>query len=288
MRWTSLIRRRAERSPWWDTATIVLGCLLMALGFRLFLNANRIVAGGVVGLSTILERAFGWEPALVQWGANIVLLLLALRALGKSAGLRSLLGSALLPLVILLTRNLPPITDNPLLAALFGGVCYGGGLGLVLSGGGSVGGYSLLARMAARVLPVSIPTTLFLLDAATLLAGAGVFGPERALYGLISVYTMRRALDATLLGFSRAKVALVISERHEPIKTAVLTVMDRGLTVLSGVGGYTDTPRPVLLVVLGQAEVPALRRLVRELDPDAFVVLTDAAEVQGKGFHADA
>ena len=259
----------------------------MALGFRLFFNANQLVAGGIVGLSTILERLWKLEPAWIQVAINVPLLLLTARLLGAGAGVRSVAGSVALPAAILLTKNISPVTHEPLLAAIFGGLLYGAGLGLVLRGGGSVGGWSLLARMLARSLPFSVGGILFLFDALTILGGAAIFGAERAMYGLIAAFVLRRALDAVLLGFSRAKIALVISTRPDEIRAAVLAEMDRGLTVLPGTGGYTGEPRPVLLIVLGQSEVPALRNLVRERDPDAFVVLTDAAEVQGKGFRRE-
>lgn len=284
MNWTSLIR--GPRGPLWDSASILAGCALMALGFRLFMNANGIVAGGVVGLSTLLERRFGWEPAWVQWGINLPLLVLGFALLGKAAGARSALGSLALPLLMLLTRTLQPLTHTPLLAALFGGVVYGAGLGLVLSGSGSVGGYSLLARLLSKRLPLSVSNALFFFDALTIIGGGILFGPERAMYGLIAAFVMRRALDSVLLGFSHAKLALVISTAHEPIRRAVLETLDRGLTLLPGTGGFTGETRPVLMIVLGQAEVPALRSLVRQLDPDAFVILTDAAEVLGKGFQS--
>ena len=285
MHWTGLLR--GPRGPYWDSLSILAGCALIALGFRLFMNANGIVAGGVVGLSTLLEQRFGWEAAWFQWAINLPLLALGFLILGKAAGARSALGSVALPLLMLLTRSLPSLTQTPLLAAIFGGLLYGAGLGLVLSGSGSVGGYSLLARLLTRRIALTVSNTMFILDTLTILGGGWLFGAERAMYGLIAAFVMRRALDAVLLGFSHAKLALVISKAHEAIQQAVLTELDRGLTVLPGTGGYTGDSRPVLLVVLGQAEVPRLRTLVRSHDPDAFVVLADAAEVLGRGFHRD-
>ena len=286
MRWVSLIR--GKRNGTWDSLSIVAGCALMALGFRLFMNGNGIVAGGVVGLSTLLEQRFGWEAAGVQWGINLPLLVLGFWGLGRAAGARSALGSLVLPLLMLVTRAVPTLTHTPLLAALFGGVVYGAGLGLVLSGSGSVGGYSLFARLVTKRLPLSVSNAIFALDALTILGGGLLFGAEKAMYGLIAAFVMRRALDTVLLGFSRTKLALVISTAPDPIRTAILNELDRGLTILPGTGGYTGDPRPVLLIALGQAEVPHLRSLVRTHDPDAFVVLTDAAEVLGKGFHREA
>ena len=281
---------RARREPQglaWDLLLIVAGCLAMALGFRLFINANQLVAGGIVGVSTILERLWKLEPAWIQWGINVPLLLVAARTLGAAAGVRSVVGSVALPAAILLTKGVAPVTHELLLAAVFGGLLYGLGLGLILRGGGSVGGWSLLARLLSRSLPFSIGGILFFFDAATILGGAAVFGAEKAMYGLIAIFVLRRALDAVVLGFSRAKMAMIISEKPDPIREAVLKDLDRGLTVLPGTGGFTGESRPVLLVVLGESEVPALRALVQKQDPGAFVVLTDAAEVLGKGFRSE-
>jgi len=280
-------RRRGPSHAAWDVVSIVLGCVIVAVSFRLFTNPNGIVAGGVVGLSTILQGALHWEPAVVQWAINVPLLVLGFLVLGKAEGMRSLVGSFALPLAILLSRNLPAETHNPLLAAVFGGLCYGGGLGLVLSGKGSVGGYSLLGRVAARRFHVKAPSVMFVLDAFTILGGVWQFGPDRAMYGLVAAYLMRKAVERVLLGFSQSFMALVISERQAEIRHKVLVDMDRGLTVLPGEGGYSGDPRPVLMVVLAQSELPRLRALVQDCDPHAFVVVTEAAEVLGRGFHAE-
>lgn len=276
--------RRTGAPAAWEYCLIAIGCFVMALGFRLFANANGIVAGGVVGLSTVLQRGLGWEPSWVQAAINLPLLVVGWLVLGKAEGIRSLLGSILLPVAMLSTKGMAPITHDPYMAALFGGSIYGVGLALILTARGSVGGYSLIGRMAAKKLPVSVTSAMLLLDAATILAGGYVFGTEKALLGLVAAFVMRAAIERTLVGFGRSLVAMIISERHEEIRQRVLRDLDRGLTVLAGRGGYTDDPRPVLMVVCGQAEVPALRSLVGSTDPKAFVILMSASEVLGQGF----
>jgi uncharacterized membrane-anchored protein YitT (DUF2179 family) len=278
---------RGEHTPVRDLLAIAVGCLLIALGFRWLLDPNKIVAGGVMGLSTIFHNAFGWEQAWIQWGVNLTLLAVAFGVLGRSIALRAALGSLLLPLCTTLTRNIGPITDNHLLAAIFGGLIYGTGVGLVLSGNGSVGGYTLLARLFMRALPLPLPMLLFILDAATVVGSGFLLGPEPMMYALITTFVMRRSIETVLMGFSRAKVAFVITKEQDKIRQAVLKEMDRGLTVLHASGGYTLTERPVLMIVLGQTEVPRLRVLVKEHDPDAFLVVSDVAEVMGKGFSGE-
>ena len=276
--------RRSGPPTWWEYLTLVVGCLTIALGFRLFTNANGIVTGGVVGLSTVLQGAFGWDPAKVQAAVNLPLLVVGWFFLGRAESLRSVVGSVLLPAFVYATRDLPPITHDPLMGALFGGAAIGAGLGLIFSARGSVGGYSLVARILARRFPVTIATTLLVMDGMTIVASGFRFGAERALLGLVAAYVMRTAIDRILLGFGRSFVALVISESHLALRQRLLKELDRGLTVLSGEGGFTGEDRPVIMVVLGAAEVPRLRALVSETDSEAFVVISSATEVLGHGF----
>ena len=263
---------------------VALGCLVLALGFRLFTNPNGIVAGGVVGLSTVLQWSFGWDPAPVQTFVNLPLLFLGWIILGRTEGMRSIVGSILLPAFVFATRNLPPVTHDPLIGALFGGAAIGAGLGIILSARGSVGGYSLVARIVARRFSVPVPTSLLVLDGATILLSGFRFGAERALLGLVAAYVMRTAIDRVLVGFGRSFVALVISKEHARLRERFLRDLDRGVTVLGGEGGHTGEARPVLMVVLGAGEVPRLRALVAETDQDAFLVISDATEVMGRGF----
>lgn len=276
--------RRSGPPSWWEFTLIALGCLILALGFRLFTNPNHIVAGGVVGLSTVLQGAFGWDPATVQAAINLPLLIGGWLLLGKQEGFRSLLGSILLPVSIALTRDVPPLTHEPLIGAIFGGACIGFGLALILSARGSVGGYTLVARVLAKKFSISVPTTLLVMDGLTIVASAWKFGAERALLGLVAAYVMRTAIDRALVGFRRSFIALVISNEYAILKDKLLYDLDRGMTILNGTGGYTGDDRPVLMVVMSASEVPRLRAIVAEVDKDAFVVLTDANEVLGHGF----
>ena len=168
--------------------------------------------------------------------------------------------------------------------ALFGGATFGGGLALILSARGSVGGYTLVARIAARRLGVPMGSCLLLMDGLTIVASAWLFGPERALLGLVAAYVMRTAIDRVLVGFGTSYVALVISNAHRPLRERILRDLDRGLTILDATGGYTGDERPVLMVVLGRSEVIALKAIVSEVADGAFMVVTDPTEVLEKGF----
>lgn len=266
---------------------ILLGCLLLGVAFRVFTNPNRIVTGGITGVSTVFQGAFGWEPTVVQLAINVPVLICGFWMLGRDEGLRSLVGSFMLPICVGLASAVPPLQVDPILASLFGGAIVGSGLALVLSARGSVGGYSLIARILGKKLGWSVPGTILALDSATILAGAYQFGAERALLGILGAYIGRVSIDRALVGFGRSFMVMVISHHHEDIRKSVLTDLDRGLTVLEGTGGYSDQSRPVLMVAVHAGELPRLRALVAEIDSEAFVIVTSAAEVQGRGFRRE-
>lgn len=281
------MRQAGGRPGRWDVPLIVGGCLVMALAFRLFLNGNGLVAGGVVGLSTVLQRAYGWEPAFFQWAVNVPLLVLGFLVLGRAVGTRSLLGSFFLPLAILLTGQVPVLTHDPLLAALFGGSLYGLGLGMVLVGRGSVGGYSITAPMISKLVPLSVPTIILVFDACTILAGAAVFPFDKVLLGMLAAFLVRVSVDRVLMGLTPSMAALIVGSEPDELRRRILEELDRGFTVIPAEGGYTGEPKHVIMVAVTKAEVNWLRQIVREADPTAFMVVTEAAEVRGKGFRRD-
>lgn len=263
---------------------VTLGCAVAAASFDAFMRPLGIASGGVVGLSVIVERAFGIEPAYTQWALNLPLMLVGFLALGGSFGLKTIAGSVLLPLFILLFRGLPGPTDNPLLAAAYAGIGIGLGIGIVFRGRGSVGGFSVLAKLISGRTPLSPSQVLMCFDGAVVVTAGLVMGVEQALYALVVVFAMGKTMDAVLTGLGLSKTALVVSERHEDIGDAILRDLDRGYTRLEAHGGYTDERRPAILCVMDPSEVGRFKSLVFSLDPAAFVVIGEAHEVHGLGF----
>ncbi|RYX80883.1 YitT family protein [bacterium] len=265
---------------------LFLGLALIAWSFNVFLVPNSIAAGGVVGISTLLFVRFGIEPAVSQWAINIPLLCLYWPLMGAKMGLKTIIGSLLLPVFILGVQrmHLSPLTHDALLASIFGGVFYGIGLGFVFRAESSVGGVSLVAQLAQRFLGVPLSAALSALDCAILVAAALLLNPEKALYALIAVYATRRLIDAVRNGWHFSKTALVISSAPEEVSQAILNDLHRGLTVLQGKGGFTGQDRAVLMVVCSATEIARLKTLVAKHDPDAFIILWDAMEVLGEGF----
>jgi len=278
-------------APWREAAgnygQIALGCLFIAASFNLLLNGNHIVSGGLPGISTLVQSGLHVEPAVTQTIINIPLFLLGMRALGKRFGVKTLVGIVLLPVFVFLTRSLPLLTQNLLLASLYGGLGAGVGVGLIFRGGGSAGGTSLAAQLISRSFGMNLGSALLLCDGLILAAASLSFGPEQAMYGMITLFVTKRAVDVVQSGLSSSKLALIVSRNPEgvaAIQRAVLEDIDRGLTVLSAKGGFTGEERPVLLVVVSQSEVSRLKVVVHAADPSAFLIVSDAAEVLGEGF----
>ncbi|TMV47184.1 YitT family protein [Paenibacillus mesophilus] len=263
---------------------LLAGCLTIALSFNFFLNPNQIASGGVAGISTIIQQLFGIEPAVMQWVLNIPLFILGMLFLGGQFGLKTAVASVVLPLFVLLTRDLGPLTTNALLATIYGGIGIGAGLGIVFRGRGSTGGLDSAAQLIHKWTGLGYGLAVALLDGAVILAAGVVFSPEKALYALIGLFVTTKTIDIVQIGFRYSKVAFIMTKEMEPIRDAILFELDRGLTLLDGRGGYTGEDRPTLMVVVSQTEVTRLKTIVRSVDPNAFVILTDANEVLGEGF----
>ncbi|MDQ0157113.1 YitT family protein [Robertmurraya andreesenii] len=263
---------------------ILLGSAIIALVFNVFLLPNRVASGGVSGISTITAAVFGWEPAYVQWAFNIPLFIAGVLLLGRQFGIKTLVGTVFLPFVVFLTKELDPWTHDPLLASLFGGIGIGLGLGIVFRGKASTGGTDLAAQIINKYTGLSLGTCVAIIDGLIVLTAAIVFDIERGLYALIGLYVTSKTIDLVQIGLGRSKMVMIITNKQSEVREGILNKIDRGVTKLSAYGGYTDYERPILMCVVDQTEFTKLKQLVKSIDPTAFVVVMDAAEVLGEGF----
>jgi uncharacterized membrane-anchored protein YitT (DUF2179 family) len=284
-------RRRRNLSPWLVTLKEYLllfaGAFLVAIAFNLFLNAFDIASGGVSGISIIVEDLLGIRPAFSQWAMNITLIVIGFLLVGKQFGLKTIIGTLILPFFVMMTEGWPTFTTEPLLAALYGGVGVGAGLGLVFLGNASTGGTDLIAQILHKFTGLSLGIAVLIIDGLVVLSAGIVYGPELALYALIALFVTGRTIDIVQTGLRVNKLAIIISNQQEVIQRAILHELDRGLTRLPAYGGYTDEERPVLICVVYQNEITALKKLVSKRDPHAFVIVTDAKEVLGEGFKVE-
>jgi len=263
---------------------VIVGAAVIAIGFNVFLLPNQVASGGVSGISTILYGLFGWNPGIVQYVFNIPLFIAGVLFLGKKFGVKSFVGTVTLPFIVLLTNNWEPWTDNPLLGALFGGIVVGLGIGLVFKGNASTGGTDLLAQIITKFTGISLGTSVLLIDGVIAISAAIVFDLEKGLYALIGLFVTTKTIDIIQLGFSQSKMVYIITMKQDEVRDAIYAEIDRGVTQLPAIGGYTREARPVLMVVVYQTEFTKLKQLIKTVDPSAFVIVSDAYEVLGEGF----
>lgn len=267
-----------------EIAYTVIGSAIIAISFNVFLLPNQIAPGGVSGISTIAKFQLGWEPAIVQWGLGIPLLIAGTYFLGKEFGLKSVLGTFLIPLFVYLTRDWKSATDEPLLGAIFGGISVGIGLGIVFLGKASTGGTDTLAQIVHKYTGLTLGKCIAFADGLVVLGAILSFEVEKGLYAMISLYVISQTIDVVQVGLSKSKTVMIITNYENEIRKSITEKINRGITRIEARGGYTDTERPVLMVVISQIEYSRLKDIVHEVDPSAFMIVMDAAEVVGIGF----
>ncbi len=282
------IRTTARRAAA-DVIYIAAGSGCFGLSVSLFSAPNDIAPGGVTGLATLAHFLWGTPIGALTVAVNIPLVLIAWWRLGRGFAARTLLGLALSSVVIdTMTALVPPFSGDRLLAALFGGVLTGVGLGLILSRGATTGGAEVVARLLERRWPhIPIGKLILLLDGAVIALSAIVYGElESPLYAIILVYVASLLTDRLVYGGRRGKTALIISRRHADITRRILDELSRGVTLLSGIGGFTNAPQQVILCAVRRTELFELKQVVSAADPEAFMLLLTADEVLGSGFSA--
>lgn len=277
-------QRQRQPHPLQDSAYIIIGCIVAAFAFTLFLRPNGIAPSGVVGLSLVLFKTTGIEPAYTQWLLNLTALGLGAWWFGRDFMIRSIAATLLLPFVVFLTRGMAPLTTNPLLAAICGGVGVGIGVGLVFRANGSIGGASTVALAVQKRTGISMDKIFWVLDGMVVLCAALAFSAEQVLCALVSIVLAGRTIRGVLTGFGTSKVAMIVSAHAEEICAAILRDIPLGVTKLEGYGGYTGESRQVLMTVMRPTEMVRLKNTVRAVDPGAFMILCDASEVLGYGF----
>ena len=265
---------------------ITAGSIMTALSLVLFTVPNKIAAGGVSGVATILYHMFGFNVGIVILVINVPLFLVAIYVLGGSIGMKTLWGIITMSLAVeILTPMLQPLTNEVILASIYGGVLGGVGMGFVFRGGGTTGGTDLIAALTSYFFPhFSIGQGLFLIDGVVITLAGIVFDVELALYAAITIFVSTKLIDIIQEGFNVSKSVFIISDHSQEIKDEILANMRRGVTALRGYGGYSGREKDVLLVTINRAEITKLKNLIRDIDDKAFVIMNEAHEVLGEGF----
>ncbi|MFO7275217.1 MAG: YitT family protein [Bacillota bacterium] len=261
-----------------------VGATLFSLGVNGFLTPARLGEGGLTGVSLLLHYLTGWPVSALYLALNVPLFVFGWVAIGRSFILRTVLATLLVTGALRLTEGIAFRVDDLLLASLYGGAFLGTGIGLLFRSGASSGGIDIIARFLKERYGIGIAETFLVADAVVLAAFALTLGADTALYSLIVTLIAGRVADFVQEGPLRAKSAWIITDRPQEIAAAVTQRLGRGATLLRATGAWTGRERSVVLVVLNRRELAWLKQIIRDIDPTAFVAVTDAAEVLGEGF----
>lgn len=282
-----MLRKESVGSIVLAYAKIIVGTALYAVGFQFFLYPNSIVTGGVTGIAMIINYLTGLPVGVMTIVMNIPLFAYSWKKFGVSFMVRSLVGmllsSALVDLLTLIPVN---ITNEPLLAAIYGGLVKGVGLGLIASANGTTGGVDIIAKfLRVKYQHINFGTLLMILDVSVIVLFAVIFGRyDSAMYAIIAMYIASKIIDLVLYGAINSKVCYIISDASSDIKTAINERLHRGATLLNGAGAYSGNEKSVILCVIKQQQIVDLRAIIREYDEHAFVIISDSREIFGKGF----
>lgn len=263
---------------------IALGSLVFALSLNLFLVANGLAEGGFTGLALLIHYLTEWPVGSIIFALNLPLFLVGWKFWGKTFFIRTLLGVVGVSVAIDLTAGFNFKTDDLLLSALYGGVLSGAGLGIVLRSGATTGGIDILARLIYEKADISMGKVFFLFDLTVITLVASILGPEKALYTLVALFISSRVIDRLIEGVDEARAVTIISSLNQAIANSIINNLERGATIIKGYGAYTGKEKNVLYVVVNKQELLPLKKIIRDIDPRAFIIISNVYEVLGEGF----
>ncbi|WP_048601873.1 YitT family protein [Rubeoparvulum massiliense] len=276
------------RLRWQNILGIMLGTAIFSFGINTFNIANNLSEGGFTGIALLLKYIFNINPAITNLALNIPLFIIGYRQLGKSTMIYTIIGTLFVSLFLWIFEGIAyPMPDHLILAALYAGVFVGIGLGIVFRFGGTTGGSDIVARIVNKHKGISMGKVLLMFDIFVIALSTIYLDLTYAMYTMVAIYTGTRVIDFVLEGASLAKATMIISEQAPAISSTITQRMGRGTTLLKGRGGYTGSEKEVLYCVVPRGELILLRNLVHEVDPYAFIVVSDAREVFGEGFTLD-
>ena len=279
------------KKPWYmEYLLIIVGTALMATAINSCFDAAGMVTGGFSGIAIIVKAGTKglYGNGVPLWVTNLVLnvpvFILAAKIKGFSFVKKALMGDISLT-VWLAVLPAWKLSEDIFLAALYGGILQGVGIGLVFLGGGTTGGTDLLAAIIQKYMKhYSIAQVMQFVDGAVVVAGMYVFGVERALYAIIAVYLVTKVSDGIIAGLKFSKAVYIITDKPDEVSRMVMEDIDRGITGIRAKGMYSGNDKLMLFCVVGKKELVHLKEMIDEIDPKAFVIVGDAREVHGEGF----
>ena len=287
-----LLKEKPFTRKWFlSYSLIIIGSFILATGFVLFITPYKIVPGGVYGISIVLHYLFGTPIGLMALCFDIPLTILGIKFLGPRFGFKTVLGFSL---TAIFTDTLtffwgfePLVKGDALLSSIFGGVLVGLGLGLIFKSKATSGGSDIVAMIIAKYTKLPLGMLMIYVDSIIVLFGLVVFQDWKIpLYSWIVIFITGKVVDVVLEGVSYDKSLFIISEKHEEIRDKILNNLDRGGTYIDGKGMYNMAERKIIFTVVSRRELALLEEYIHEIDPKAFLTVTDATEILGEGFRS--
>lgn len=270
-------------------SVIFVGTLFMAIALNVFFEPNNLVAGGVTGIAVIVKRLTeGFVTGGISLGfsnlvINLPLFLIAIKTFGKKFIGKTIIATILLSISLELTSSMPTFTGDFVIISVFGGILSGIGIALILRAGGTTGGTELTATIINHKLKhYTVSSILFIIDVIIIGLGYFLFGLSATMYAVISVYITSKVINRILEGVSFAKATFIISDKADDIYKVIFANINRGVTMLYGKGMFSKKEKNVLMCVVSQKEIFKLKELIKDIDKDAFVMVTDVREVLGQ------
>ena len=273
-----------------NLSLVILGSIIMAIGYSLFLIPHHFVPGGVSGIAMIINFFTRLPLGILIMVLNIPVFIVGIKIMGRKYGLRSLLGMVISSLLIDFFNQvvgLKSATDDPILAAIYGGFMLGVGLGLVFRGRASTGGSDILGQILNRWTGMSVGIAIMLIDFFIISASGVAFQKlEAPLYGYIVLFISSKVIDMILEGWNYTKLVIITSTQTEAIQEFILNTLDRSGTALKSRSLYLSREGETIITVIHRKQLADLKQYVKSIDPDAFVIINDTYAVLGKGFKA--
>ncbi len=281
-------RDKIRKKDLLDYMMIIIGSLIMAVGLMLFLIPNKVSAGGVSGISTILYHMYNWPAGITMLALNIPLFILGVKIFGRKFGMKTFWGIIWISLfsdLIDVVLKLPPVTNDPLLATVYGGLLLGGGLGIIMKGRGTTGGSDIIARILNKYFHFSLGISFMIVDTVIIIAMGIIFhNVELILFCLISLAISSKVVDMFIEGLTSERAITIMSKNWEVIAKRIMDEVNRGVTGLDSVGMHTNSEKKTLYCVVATRQIEHIRRIVKREDPFAFVTITNVSIMQGEGF----
>lgn len=277
-------KRTKKRRILMRTLAIMIGAVLVAVGLEIFLVPNNIIDGGVTGLSIMMSHLTGLKLGLFLFILNLPFLIIGYNQIGKTFAISTLFGVAVMSVGTALLHDVPSLTEDLLLSAVFGGIIVGIGVGLVIRAGGSLDGTEIVAILLTKKSPFSVGEVVMFFNLFILGSAGFIFGWDRAMYSLIAYYIAYKMIDLTMVGLEQSRSVYIISEQPDEIGDALAAHLGRGITYLSGEGGYSGEAKKVIFCVITRLEEAKLKSIIEEIDSSAFLAIGHIHDVSGGRF----